>query len=132
MHSTGTIHSLNEEEAFDAMVSFVEAFWIRSNKPDDMLGYFVEGVCRLNDNRTSDPAHWSDWLEAINIVKARGDNRSDIASISERLTEADGFLDRLRSTLAHDRSKQNKLSWADEELVFQLIQIARSRGEDVR
>ena len=73
----GTVHRLTEVEAFDAMVAFVEAFWKRSGEPDDELGYFVRMVERL-ENGTFDPAHWDDWLQAIDGVLG---GRRDASSI---------------------------------------------------
>jgi hypothetical protein len=122
----GTIHKLTEIEAFDAMTEFARAFYRRSGEPDDELLSFVASVSR-SDWGTADPAHWSDWLEAIRSTLASSKTQPGVADRDEILLAAENLLERLRKTLAADPAgRRHALSWDDETLVFQLIELARS------
>lgn len=63
--------SISPEEGFEAPRIFLTAFWERDGRPDDglmRLLSFCEPVGK--GGSPSDPAQWSDWLDAIE--QARG------------------------------------------------------------
>jgi hypothetical protein len=61
--------NLNEEEAFKAMVIFLERYYNETHSDD--IGSLLSDLILLNDNgKTADPAAWNDWLNAINKIKS--------------------------------------------------------------
>ncbi len=64
----GSENLLTAGQAFAAMFSFLEAFWERDGRPDDsmpkLLSWMQQGTVWANGGPT-DPAMWSDWLDAI-------------------------------------------------------------------
>ena len=71
---TGPLASdLDELQAFDAMREFLEAWWKRGGKPEGDALWLLSACDRdvWADGGPSDPAMWSDWLEAVAKVRAR-------------------------------------------------------------
>jgi hypothetical protein len=67
---------LTEEEAFDTMRHFLEAFWQRGGSdPNSDLADLLSWTGRdvWDDGSTNDPAQWHDWLAAVRAVQ-RGDS----------------------------------------------------------
>jgi hypothetical protein len=67
---------LTENEAFEAMRRFLQAFWERGgSNPEsdlvDVLSWTASDVWA--DGVTSDPAQWDDWLSAVRSVRAAPD-----------------------------------------------------------
>ena len=58
---------LNEKEAYLAMFSFLE-HWYEMTKSDD-VGSLLGSMPFLQDGSTADPALWSDWEAAIQMVR---------------------------------------------------------------
>ena len=58
---------LNEKEAYNAMVSFLDSYYQRT-KSDD-VGSLLGDLMMLSDGTTADPAAWEDWLQAIDEGK---------------------------------------------------------------
>jgi hypothetical protein len=54
---------LSEREAYAAMFVFLDARYKR--RPSDELGALPGSMSLLPDGRPTDPALWSDWIEAI-------------------------------------------------------------------
>lgn len=67
-----TQFSLTELEAFDAMRSFLEAYWRRGACSSDDLAILLSDLNRgvWADQRPGDPAQWGDWLAAIRSVRS--------------------------------------------------------------
>jgi hypothetical protein len=61
--------ALTNEEAFKAMVVFLEAFYARTKSAD--VGGLLGDLMRRQECGTADPAAWADWLESVR--KARSD-----------------------------------------------------------
>lgn len=57
--------TLSEREAYVAMFQFLDAYWERNGKPDE-LGSLLGSMALLEDGSPADSAMWEDWLEAIN------------------------------------------------------------------
>ena len=55
---------LNEKQAFQAMVLFLEEYY-RRGKSDD-IAMLLSSLIMLEDGSTADPAMWSDWIQSIN------------------------------------------------------------------
>lgn len=55
-------------EAYSFMYAFLENRYKLTNS--DELGSLLGSMALLPNGGTADPAIWSDWLEAINDVKA--------------------------------------------------------------
>ena len=62
---------LSVREAFDAMRSFIEAYWERGLKSSDDIRLLLSAMdgSFSGDGRPSDPAQWDDWLEAVSKVE---------------------------------------------------------------
>jgi hypothetical protein len=58
---------LTEKQAFEAMVKFLEGFFIRTGSDD--VGALLGDLQFLADSHTADPAAWNDWLDCIEKVK---------------------------------------------------------------
>ena len=65
--------TLDALEGFDAMRSFLEAYWERGGRSSDDLALLLSGIERDTsirpDGGTLDPSKWDDWLKAIATVK---------------------------------------------------------------
>jgi len=55
--------TLNENQAFQAMVLFLEEYYKRG-KSDD-IAMLLSSLILLEDGSTADPAMWGDWLQSI-------------------------------------------------------------------
>lgn len=60
---------INERVAFKAMIVFLEEYWRRVGRPDD-LSVLLSGLQLCDDGRPMDLAHWSDWMRALETAKA--------------------------------------------------------------
>ena len=70
------IPRLTVREGFDAMRSFLEAYWERGKGSDDVRSVLSDIDCSLTaDGGPIDRAQWSDWLEAVS--KAQGQARGE-------------------------------------------------------
>ena len=58
---------LNEEEAFKAMVIFLERYYNETHSDD--IGSLLSDLILLDDKRTADPAAWNDWINAVNKIR---------------------------------------------------------------
>jgi hypothetical protein len=58
---------LTEEEAFKAMVIFLERYYNETHSDD--IGSLLSDLILLDDKKTADPAAWNDWINAINKTK---------------------------------------------------------------
>jgi len=57
------------DEAFCAMLKFLETYYIRSGRKAD-LGAVLSDIQSLSeDGLPADPAAWNDWLEAVRSVR---------------------------------------------------------------
>jgi hypothetical protein len=63
--------TLTNEQAFKAMVFFLEAFYARTTSND--VGGLLGDLMRRTDGGTADRAAWADWLESVR--KAHADRR---------------------------------------------------------
>lgn len=54
---------LTEQQAFEAMVLFLESFYERT-KSDD-VGGLLGDLILLEDGSTADPAAWGDWMKCV-------------------------------------------------------------------
>jgi len=57
---------MNHEQAFRAMVIFLEGLYQRTGSDD--LGGILSGLALLKDGRPADAAAWSDWQDAVTAV----------------------------------------------------------------
>jgi hypothetical protein len=61
--------TLTNEQAFRAMVIFLEAFYARTNSDD--VGGLLGDLMRRTDGKTADPAAWTDWTDwMVSVQKA--------------------------------------------------------------
>lgn len=125
--SAGANYQLDERQAFDAMVFFVETFWERSGRPEDELAQFVTMVGRTEAD-TQDPAHWHDWLDAVRRAIA-GTEPLPAASAEETLLAAEDFQRRLNEAMsAASVVRLSRYLTADDLLLLhRLIDLARAR-----
>lgn len=56
--------TLNEREAYAAMFQFLDSYWERNGRPDE-LGSLLGSMALLEDGSPADSAMWKDWLDAI-------------------------------------------------------------------
>lgn len=68
-----SLPQLNVVEAFDTLQVFIENHWKRGLMVSDDLRWLLSAMkrdCRFwADGGPSDPAMWSDWIEAVGLVK---------------------------------------------------------------
>lgn len=64
------LRTLNELEAFDAMMRFVEAYWERGGKQSDDLAHLLSDLSRnlWANGMPGDLAQWSDFRAAVDGV----------------------------------------------------------------
>lgn len=55
---------IDAQTAYRAMEIFLEAYWERGGRPDE-LAILLSGLHLADDGQTADPAHWGDWLSAL-------------------------------------------------------------------
>jgi hypothetical protein len=60
---------VDEKEAFGAMFLFLEKYWERVGRPVE-IGDLLSGLQSCADGLPFDQAHWTDWLGALEAVKA--------------------------------------------------------------
>ncbi|MFK4384195.1 hypothetical protein [Bradyrhizobium sp. USDA 223] len=72
---TPVLH-LDELQAYDAMVEFLDAYWRRDGMHSDDIAMLLGGLSRstLTDKFPSDPAMWEDWMTAVGKVKGASSN----------------------------------------------------------
>ncbi|MGE5397585.1 MAG: hypothetical protein ACM3MK_08670 [Chitinophagales bacterium] len=58
---------LTLEQAYRAMVVFLEGFYERTGSDD--VGGLLGGMIILDDGETADPAAWNDWIDSVSKVK---------------------------------------------------------------
>ena len=59
--------TLTTDQAYQAMTSFLEAYWVRGGRTDDQIAILLGGMAG-GQGETADPAMWSDWVEAVGAV----------------------------------------------------------------
>ena len=59
--------NLNIEEAYLAMVNFLEKYYERTNS--DNVASLLSDMILIKKETTADPATWKDWLESIDKIK---------------------------------------------------------------
>lgn len=67
------MYSLNEQEAFEAMRRFLDAFYWRTNGGE--LAVLLTDMQVQEDGSTYDPAAWDDWLRFVREVKDENENQ---------------------------------------------------------
>lgn len=60
---------LTNQQAFQAMVLFLEGFYERT-KSDD-VGAILSDLILLEDGNTADPAAWDDWMKCVYKVLSK-------------------------------------------------------------
>ena len=60
---------LTTDEAYQAMLVFLDAYWKRGGESSSDLGLLLTATYRIEEGITADPAQWQDWLDAIAKVK---------------------------------------------------------------
>lgn len=63
------MHTLDAEQAYRAMFTFLEKYWERTGRPEE-LGGLLSYMHLTPGAGTADPALWEDWLVAIQEVKS--------------------------------------------------------------
>lgn len=61
---------VSPEQAFAAMVLFLERYHARGGRGDDLAGLLGDIHINEHDGLPLDPAAWTDWLKAIEDVIA--------------------------------------------------------------
>jgi hypothetical protein len=56
-------NNLTKKEAYMAMFSFLEEYYLRT-KSDD-IGSLLSGMCLMGDGMPMDKAYWSEWTQAV-------------------------------------------------------------------
>lgn len=54
---------LTEKEAYLAMFSFLEDYYLRTKS--DEIGSILSGMCLMNDGEPMDAASWKEWEQSI-------------------------------------------------------------------
>ncbi|MEP1921417.1 MAG: hypothetical protein ABJJ43_00190 [Ekhidna sp.] len=54
---------LTEKEAYLAMFSFLEDYYLRTKS--DEIGSILSGMCLMNDGEPMDAAYWEEWEQSI-------------------------------------------------------------------
>ena len=64
------IRSLDELEAFDAMIAFIRAYWELRGKSSDDIAKLLSDIDRnlWGNGMPGDPASWGDWQAAVSSV----------------------------------------------------------------
>lgn len=57
---------LTTQQAFEAMVLFLEGFYERTQSDD--VGGLLGDLILLEDGETADPAAWDDWMKCVRRV----------------------------------------------------------------
>ena len=72
MQLNRTDENLTALQAYDAMVGFLEAYWVRGGRTSGDIANLLSSVSRgiWADGEPGDPAQWSDWLDAISRTRA--------------------------------------------------------------
>ena len=67
--------ALDELTAFDAMRTFLEAYWERGGKASEDIAVLLSSLSRdvWADRKPGDPATWNDWRKAVDSVTAASD-----------------------------------------------------------
>lgn len=63
------VQSLTAREAYNAMRAFLDAYWERGGKTSDDIAILLGAMECSADGAPMDPAHWNDWLVAIDAAK---------------------------------------------------------------
>ncbi|MGK7943439.1 MAG: hypothetical protein AB4058_03120 [Microcystaceae cyanobacterium] len=65
------MNQLTQQEAFQTMIAFLEAYY-QQTKADD-IGALLGSLQLLEDGTPTDPAMWQDWIEAYQSVMYQKD-----------------------------------------------------------
>ena len=57
---------LTEQQAFEAMVRFLEGIYDRTQSDD--IGALLSNLLIAETNETADPAAWEDWMNSVQTV----------------------------------------------------------------
>jgi len=60
---------LTTDEAYQAMLAFLEAYWQRGGATSSDIALLLTMVHRVEEGITTDPAQWDDWLDAVAKIK---------------------------------------------------------------
>jgi hypothetical protein len=60
---------ISHDEAFRAMLKFLETYCIRSGRKADLAAVLSDIQSVSEDGLPADPAAWNDWLEAVGSVR---------------------------------------------------------------
>ena len=60
---------ISPDEAFRAMLKFLETYYIRSGRKADLAAVLSDIQSISEDGLPADPAAWNDWLEAVRSVR---------------------------------------------------------------
>jgi hypothetical protein len=60
---------ISPDEAFSAMLKFLETYYIRSGRKADLAAVLSDIPPISEDGLPADPAAWNDWLEAVRSVR---------------------------------------------------------------
>lgn len=63
--------NLSKEEAYRAMILFLEEFYKRTGSDD--VGGLLGSMMILDDGKPADPALWNDWNSVIKKIKDEQD-----------------------------------------------------------
>ncbi len=63
--------AMDDQQAYDAMVEFLDAYWRRGGMHSDDIAILLGGLSRSiwTNGRPGDAAMWEDWMIAVNKVK---------------------------------------------------------------
>jgi hypothetical protein len=64
---------LTDLQAFQAMTKFLENFY--NNTASDDVGLLLGGMQLFPEGGTYDPAAWEDWMDSINEVLKKEENK---------------------------------------------------------
>jgi len=59
-----TLPMLTTDQAYQAMIAFLDAYWNRGGRTDDQIAILLGGMAG-GRGHTADPAMWGDWIKAI-------------------------------------------------------------------
>jgi hypothetical protein len=60
---------ISPDEAFRAMLKFLETYYIRSGRKADLAAVLSDIQPIPEDGLPADPAAWNDWLEAVRSLR---------------------------------------------------------------
>jgi hypothetical protein len=60
------MNQLTQQEAFQTMIAFLEAYYEQTQADD--IGALLGSLQLLEDGKPADPAMWQDWIEAYQSI----------------------------------------------------------------